>query len=59
MRLVVYDVLGREVAALVDGVVTAGQHEVTVDATAWASGLYVYSLETQDSRVTRNMVLLR
>jgi hypothetical protein len=59
VRLVVYDVLGREVAALVDGVVSAGQHNVTVDATSWASGLYVYSLQTGDSRVTRNMVLLR
>jgi len=40
VSLVVYDVLGREVAQLADGEVKAGYHNVIVDGSNWASGLY-------------------
>ncbi len=59
VRLVVYDVLGREIAELVNETVPSGRHEVELDATGWPSGLYVYSLSAGDTRLTRNMVLLR
>jgi hypothetical protein len=58
-RLAVYDMLGREVAVLVDGVTAAGRHEVTFDAGRLASGLYLYALEAGDTRLTRTMVLLK
>ncbi|HYG67994.1 MAG TPA: T9SS type A sorting domain-containing protein, partial [Anaeromyxobacteraceae bacterium] len=45
VRLSVYDVLGREVAILVDGTREAGAHAVTLDAGALAAGLYVYRLQ--------------
>jgi CSLREA domain-containing protein len=51
VRLVVYDVLGREVAVLVDGVVEAGRHEVVLDARALPSGLYFVRLEAGDTPV--------
>src|SRR5690606_39854215 len=44
VRLAVYDVLGREVAVLVDGRVEAGQHAATFDASGLAAGAYVYRL---------------
>ncbi len=59
VRVAVYDLLGRQVATLVDGPTTAGRHEVSVDASGWASGLYVYTLRAGGEIVTRNMVLLR
>ncbi|QXD16622.1 T9SS type A sorting domain-containing protein [Rhodocaloribacter litoris] len=59
VRLAVYDVLGRRVATLVDGLRPAGRHEVVFDATGRASGLYVYRLETPAQVLTRTMVLLR
>jgi hypothetical protein len=59
VQLVIYDVLGRQVASLVSATMPAGRHEISVDATGWASGLYVYDLRTDDQRLTRNMVLLR
>ena len=59
VRLAVYDVLGREVAVLVEAMQPAGRHEVTVDARAWASGLYVYTVEAAGQRQTRRMVLVK
>ena len=44
VRLAVYDVLGREVAVLVDGAVEAGQHVATFEASRLAAGTYVYRL---------------
>ncbi len=41
VRLSVYDVLGREVAHLADGVLDAGRHEVVFDASALPSGTYL------------------
>ena len=59
VRLAVYDILGREVAVLVDGVAPPGRHQVEVDARAWASGLYVYTLEAAGQRQTRRMILMK
>ncbi len=58
-RLAVYDMLGREVAVLVNGVTSTGRHEVTFDASKLASGLYLYALEAGGTRITRTMVLLK
>ena len=44
VRLAVYDVLGREVAVLVDGRQEAGAHSATFDARGLAAGAYVYRL---------------
>lgn len=45
--LKVYDILGREVAVLVDGGMPAGTHSVAFDATGLASGVYLVRLTTQ------------
>jgi len=56
VRLAVYDVLGREVAVLVDGRQEAGAHRATFDASGLAAGTYVYRLtvgsEVQTGRLT-------
>ena len=44
VRLIVYDILGREVAVLVNERKAAGTHEVPFDATGLASGVYIYRL---------------
>ena len=44
VRLVVYDVMGREVARLAEGAFDAGRHEATFDGSRLASGLYLYRL---------------
>jgi hypothetical protein len=43
---VVYDVLGKEVATLVNGEISAGNHEVRFNATDLSSGVYFFRLES-------------
>lgn len=40
----VYDVLGRDVDVLVDGVLNSGIHKINFDRKKFASGIYIYSL---------------
>ena len=46
VRLVVYDVLGREVTVLLDGPVAAAHHEVALDGSGWPSGTYLVRMAT-------------
>ncbi|MCH8495470.1 MAG: T9SS type A sorting domain-containing protein, partial [Balneolales bacterium] len=55
----VYDVHGRRVAQLINGIVTPGEHRVGFDASGLASGVYVYQLKTQSQIFTRSMVLVK
>jgi photosystem II stability/assembly factor-like uncharacterized protein len=55
----VYDLLGRRVQVLVDGVQSAGQHTVLFDGTRQASGVYFYRMRTDVSTQVRKMILLR
>ena len=59
VRLVVYDILGREVEVLVDESRGPGSHEVRFDASSLASGIYFYRLVAGPYVATRHMVLLR
>jgi hypothetical protein len=45
VRLLVYDLLGHEVRVLANERKSAGVHEVTFDASALASGVYIYRLQ--------------
>jgi hypothetical protein len=59
VKLSVYNVTGREVATLVNGLRDAGNHEVTFDATGLASGLYIYQLTAGDFNATGKMMLTK
>jgi hypothetical protein len=59
VRLSVYDLLGREVAVLVNGVRAAGSHEVTFSRPDLGSGVYFYKLQAEGQVMTKKMVLLR
>jgi hypothetical protein len=59
VRLAVYDLLGREVAVLVDEQKAPGDYEVTFDASGLASGVYMYRLTAGEFTLTRRMVVLR
>ncbi len=58
-HLVVYDILGREVAILVNGILSAGQHQVTFDGAGMASGIYMYRLQTGNQVITGKMMLMK
>lgn len=57
--LKVFDVLGREVATLVDEQLTAGTYNASFDATGMASGMYFYTLQSGPFIETRKMLLVR
>ncbi|HEU4365733.1 MAG TPA: S8 family serine peptidase [Candidatus Krumholzibacteria bacterium] len=59
VRLDVFDVTGRRVAALMDGVKGAGRHAVDFEASSLASGVYFYRLNAGGVVAQRKMVLLK
>jgi len=59
VQLTVFDVLGREVAVLVNQELAAGAHTATFDAAGLTSGIYLYRLETAGQQMTRKMMLVK
>ena len=59
VTLAVYDVLGREVSVLVNERQEAGVHEVRLDGSNLASGVYIYRLTAGSSVQSRKMILIR
>jgi len=59
VRLVVYDMLGREVLGLADEVLTAGTHEYTMQTASLPQGVYVCRLNTSRSADTRRILVQR
>jgi len=58
-KLVVYDILGREIAVLVNQSLQPGKYEVTWDAAKFASGIYFYRLESGGFVDTKKLVILK
>ena len=58
-RLMVYDVLGREVVKLVDEYRPIGSHKVVWNANNMPSGIYFYRLETSSFSRTQKMILMK
>jgi hypothetical protein len=59
ISLIVYDVLGREVAVLVDEKKAPGSYEVTFDGSHLSSGVYFYRLTAGSYEQSKTMVLLK
>lgn len=59
VRLSVYDLLGREVARLIDGILASGAHEFSWNAGGHASGEYFLHLATVDGEQVRKITLLK
>ncbi len=59
VSLKVYDVLGSEVATLVNEEKSPGEHIVAWDAEGVASGVYLYRLSADGATQTRRMILVR
>ena len=59
VKLGVYDILGREVAVLVNERRGPGSYEVTFDGSGLSSGVYVYRLIVGNFVESRKMVLMK
>jgi hypothetical protein len=59
VKLIVYDVIGNEIATLVNEQKSTGNYEVKFDASDLSSGIYYYQLTTGDFIKTNKMILLK
>ena len=59
VRFEVFDITGRRVATLVDGLKQAGQHQATFDASNLSNGIYFYRLHAGDQTLTQKMTLIK
>ena len=59
VRLIIYDITGREVATLLNEQLSPGTYEVNWDGTNYASGVYFYQLQAGDFIQTKKMVLIK
>jgi len=59
VQLKVYDLLGREVATLVQGQHNPGSYSVVFDASRLSSGVYFYTLRAGDFVSTKSLVLMK
>ena len=58
-KITIHDLVGREISVLVDEFITAGNHQVTFNATGLASGIYVYRLATDQHTISRKLLVLK
>ncbi len=59
VRLSIYNILGEEIAKLVEEIKLAGSYSVSFDASAFPDGVYVYRLQAGGYSSARKMILLR
>ncbi|MFZ1730045.1 MAG: T9SS type A sorting domain-containing protein [Bacteroidota bacterium] len=59
VTLKVFNVVGLEVATLVNGVHSAGSHSIDFDASRLSGGMYVYRLSAGDESISKRMMLVK
>jgi hypothetical protein len=59
VKLSIYDILGREVDVLVDKDMNPGIHEITFDGSKLTSGVYFYSLTTENITEIKKLILIK
>jgi hypothetical protein len=59
VKLIVYDILGKEIAVLVNEVKQAGNYIVDFNASSLPSGIYFYKITSSDFSCVNKMMLLK
>tara|TARA_R110000868_G_scaffold259361_5_gene517307 strand:+ start:67796 stop:70741 length:2946 start_codon:yes stop_codon:yes gene_type:complete len=59
VNLSVFNIWGQKVATLVNRVLPSGLHEITFDASALASGVYIYRVQANGYTSTKKMLLIK
>ena len=59
VKLIVYDILGKEITTLANEKLSAGSYEVEWDGSGYPSGAYFYRVEAGDFFKTKKMILLK
>lgn len=59
VELKVYDILGRQVSLLINKEQPAGEYEVKFNASSLPGGVYIYTLQAGENRISRKLLLLK
>lgn len=59
IKLVIYDLLGKEISTLVNSELSPGTYKTVFDANNLSSGIYFYSLQADGFKLTKRMVLVK
>ncbi|MBE0551337.1 MAG: DUF4397 domain-containing protein [Ignavibacterium sp.] len=59
VTLKVYDIIGNEVATLVNQTQSAGKYDIRFDASSLSNGVYMYSIKTDNFTSTKKMILMK
>jgi len=59
VKLEVFNIMGQRIETLVDRQMEAGEHTVSFDGGSKASGMYLYRLTTDESAITKKMLLVK
>ena len=59
VKVIIYDIIGREVTTLVNEQLQPGSYEADWDASQFSSGVYYYKLISGEYSETKKMVLLK
>lgn len=55
----IFDILGRKIETLTEGIMPAGEHRAIWDANGQASGIYSYRIKAGDKAETKRMTLMK
>jgi hypothetical protein len=58
-KIIIYDLLGREIKTLISKELEAGYHEINLDANNLTSGIYFYRIQSGDFISTKKMMLMK
>ncbi len=59
IKLIVYDILGRQIRILKQGIEAPGEHQITFDSTGLSSGTYFLLLKTPEKILTSKVMLIK
>jgi hypothetical protein len=59
VRIVIHDILGRQITVLTEGIQPAGRYTRTFDASGLSTGMYIVRLQIGSTNTSMKMVLLR
>ena len=59
VTLKVFNTLGKEISTLISKDLTAGQYDVSFDASELTSGVYIYQLNADNKTISKKMMLLK
>lgn len=59
INISIYNILGEMVTTLVNQIQEAGRYEIKFDATQFASGIYIYRMETSNYSSVKKMIVIK